>query len=366
MVLGNLPNRIYYDKHNFGEGIVYVRREDFKGENGWRLWDQFVDFVSNKSLDVWDTEIISTVLSDDEFLDNTCFRKFPVLKMSDGEYLILSKAYYLHLFYDGIWWEVRHEMEKQMPGGAVVDVLSEDFSEKTLFNGIVSSMIGDNRIRVFNEHSFDRQQSIPDMAIKTRHHLFLFEYKDMRVEKSVADGSDIDKMMLFLEDRLNKKKGASGANKGIPQLIRNMEDFFTGKEPWGASFRKGSIVLQPIIVVNSRLFGVRGINYILQEKMNQRILQSDVLKEHKNQIAKLLVLDLDSLILLAARSYKNFAVFQNACYSYQSYLQKQPSSFAQYDSFKIFIINLLRNEKENRRSRVFEKGYKAIVRGLSF
>ena len=68
-------------------------------------------------------------------------------------------------------------------------------------------MIGNKRIQIYNNHCFAAQQSAPDIAIKTRHHLFMFEYKDIRVHRKVADGGDMNLMMDFIDDRLNKKKG---------------------------------------------------------------------------------------------------------------------------------------------------------------
>ena len=360
MILANLPFEIYHDKNGFGEGLFYIRRSDFKDSYGKRIWEKYVAYVSNKCLDVWDMKKLQTILRDEELLDNTCFRKYPVLKMSEDEYLIASQTYYFHLFYDGLWWDVKNELSKN----AVLELLTREFSEKSLFYGFLSHMQGDRRIRLYNDSCFSEQQSAPDMGIMTRRHLFLFEYKDMRVDRKVADGRDMSLIRSFVDDRLNRSKGTKGGNKGLPQLICNMEDFFEGKEPWDKTGRKGKVKVYPILVVNSRFIGVRGINYILQHKLQQRILQSAVLRRHVSEIGKLLVVDMDMIMLVAARANGDFSRFYRAYYSYQSHCSKSRDSIARYDSFRQYIMNKWAKEKSVRNTRLFIKGYKSIVKNM--
>ena len=364
MLLANMPLSIYQDKNNFGEGLIYIREDDFKWHDGMRLWRGFVSFVSNKCLDVWDVEKMANVFTEKEILDNTCFRKYPVLKMSDTEYLIVSQTYYSHLFYDGFWWDVRTELSKSMSDNAVMDLLTRQFSEKKLFNDVLTWMKGEKRIRLYNEHCFPSQQSAPDLAFLTRRQLFMFEYKDMRVERRVSDGNDMNVVMEFIDDRLNKTKGIHGGNKGLPQLIRNMEDFFSGKTPWDGVHKKGSVKIYPVIVIHNRLFGVRGINYIMQEKMRHRIMESEVLREHVAEIGELLVVDMDMMILVSAKSNGSFTLFHQAIVGFQTHIKNGIGIYDKYDSFRNCVMNKWASEKSEKSDRKFKKGYKALVKRM--
>lgn len=364
LLFANLPVSIYHDKNHFGEGLISVCRNDFKNDDGLKLWNAFVSYVSDKYLDVWNTDNLKSVFKEDELLDNTCFRKYPVLKLSDEEYLIISHKYYSHLFYDGFWWCVKEELKKKMSEQTAMDLLTREFSEKRLFYDITSKMSGDRRIRLYNSNCFKEQQAAPDLALMTRRRLFLFEYKDMRVSRKVADGSDINNMMDFLEDRLNKRKGASGGNKGLPQLVSNMEDFFSGKAPWGKSSGKGNIKIYPVLVVNSRLLGVRGINYIMQNKLRQRIMESEILRNHMNEIGELLVTDMDMMILVTAYSNGDFALFQRAFFGYQTHIKRPMNYYDRYDSFRNYLMNMWSEEKSVKQTRHFKKGYKALVKSI--
>jgi len=364
MLLAQMPLAVYHDKENFKEGLYYVRKQDYVETDAIRLWNEFVNYVSDKCIDIWDTEKMISIFTKQEMLDNTCFRKYPVLKMSDDEYLIASQPYYSHLIYDGFWWSVKEELKMGLSDNSIMKLLTKEFSEKKLFYELVKLMIGDKRIRIYNDYCFEAQQSAPDAAIKTRHHLFLFEYKDMRVQRKAADGGDMNLLMDFIDDRLNKEKKTGGKNKGLPQLVNNMEDFFTGKYPWKEYYGKGKVLVHPIMVVNSRLFGVRGINYLMNQKLKLRILESEILKIHEKQIGDLLVIDYDMLILVASWSYKDHAQFHNLLYSYQTHVRKAQDIVTQCDSYRHYVMNKWEREMTEKDKKKFEIGYKRMVKAM--
>lgn len=362
LLLAQMPLSVYYDKDNFKEGLYFLRRSDYEETKALQLWNEFVNFVSDKCIDVWDTERMVSLFTKQEVLDNTCFRKNPVLKMSEEEYLLVSQPYYTHLLYDGFWWSVKEELGKDLSDKAVMNLLTKVFSEKQLFCRLVEQMIGDKRIRIYNDYCFDAQQPAPDFAIKTRHHLFLFEYKDMRVQRKVSDGGDMNLLMDFVDDRLNKNKSEGSGNHGIPQLVSNMEDFFGGKRPWKEFAKKGNIIIIPILVINSRLFGVRGIGYLMQKKMSERIMESEILRQHVKEIGELLVVDYDMLILVASRCYKSTALFHRILYSYQTHVRKATDMVTKSESYRHYVMNKWEREMTERNKKVFEHSYKKVIR----
>ena len=364
MLLAQMPLAVYHEKENFKEGLYYVRKQDYVETDAIRLWNEFVNYISDKCIDIWDTEKMISIFTEQEMLDNTCFRKYPVLKMSEDEYLIASQPYDSHLIYDGFWWSVKEDLKKVLSDNAIMNLLTKEFAEKKLFYGLVRQMIGDKRIRIYNDLCFGAQQSAPDAAIKTRHHLFLFEFKDMRVQREAADGGNMDMLMNFIDDRLNKEKKTRGRNKGLPQLVNNMEDFFTGKHPWKEFYGKGKVVVHPIIVVNSRLFGVRGINYLMNQKLKLRILGNEILKAHEKQIGDLLVIDYDMLILVASWSYKDFGQFHNLLYSYQTHVRNGRDMVTRCTSYRHFVMNKWEMGMKEKDKKKFECGYKKVIRNI--
>ena len=364
MLVAQMPLAIYHDKENFKEGLYYIRQQDYEQTKSLQLWNEFVKYISDKCIDIWDTEKMGTIFAEKELLDNTCFRKYPVLKMSKEEYLIVSQPYYTHLLFDGFWWSVKEELKLVSSEEAIMNLLTKEFSEEKLFYELVKLMIGDKRIQIYNNYCFEAQQSAPDITIKTRHHLFMFEYKDMRVNRKVADGGNMNQMMDFIDNRLNKKKGETGGNKGLPQLVSNMEDFFTGKAPWKEYYGQGKVIVHPIIVINSRLFGVRGINYIMQHKLQQRILESEILREHIDEIEDLLIVDYDMMILVASWSYKNFRKFHNLLYGYQTYVRKGRDIVTRCTSYRHYVMNKWELEKTKKDEKKFGYNYKKVLKAM--
>ena len=186
----------------------------------------------------------------------------------------------------------------------------------------------------------------------------------MRIHRKVSDGGDMNLMMDFIDDRLNKEKGTMGGNKGLPQLVCNMVDFFCGKHPWEEFHGKGKVIIHPIIVVNSRLFGVRGINCIMQHKLHQRIHENEILREHIDEIGDLLVMDYDMLILVASWSYKDFGQFHNLLYSYQAYAKKGQDIMTRCDSYRHYVMNKWELEMTEKDKKKFKRGYKKVVKAI--
>ena len=364
MLLAQMPFSVYHDNNNFKEGLYYLRRSDYEKTGSLLLWNEFVSYIADKCIDVWDNERMREIFTDKEVLDNTCFRKYPVLKMSDEEYLIASQPYYSHLFYDGFWWDVKSELKTELSDKAIFKTLTKDFAEKKLFYNLAKQLVGNKRIRVYNEHSFDDQQASPDIVIKTRHRLFMFEYKDIRVLKEVADGNDMMVVMDYIDNRLNKEKDKDGGNKGLPQLISNMEDFFSGNQPWGDDYKKGNIKIHPVMIVNSRIFGVRGINYILQEKMRQRINDSEILRPHSREIGDLLVVDYDIMILVVAQNYNNFGGFQNLMFSYLTHVGKAQDIVGKCDSYRHYVMNKWEREMTEKDKKALKIKLKRLLRTM--
>lgn len=365
LLQGQMPLSVYHDKEKFGEGLYAIRRSEFEKRGGLLLWDGFVNFVSDKCIDIWDTERMQEIFAEEELLDNTCFRKHPVLKMSENEYIIVSATYYAHLFFDGFWWSVKEELKSSMNDKTIMNLLTKEFAEKRLFCDLVAKMVSDRRIRIYNEYCFDDQQPSPDIALRTRRHLYLFEYKDIRVPRKEADGNDINLLLKYIDERLNKEKSKTGGNKGLPQLVSDMEEFFSGKKPWGNDSKKGNVIIHPILVVNSRLFGVRGINFLLNQKLQQRIDESILLRKHKKAIGDLLVMDYDMLILVASRAYKDHALFHSILYSYLTHLRNSKGSMNQYDSYRHFVMNRWELEMTEMDKKRFKTGYKHVVKSMA-
>ena len=133
------------------------------------------------------------------------------------------------------------------------------------------------------------------------------------------------------------------------------------RPPWDSI---GSVTVQPILVVNNRLFGVRGINYLLEKKMRERLMSREILKNHLKEIGELLVMDYDMLIMLSAWSYKAFSRFQQLTTGFHTLVQKASQPFEKYLSFRHYVMNKWSDEMTKSDKKQFQHGYDRLVKKI--
>lgn len=368
ILVAQMPFSIYHEPDHFCEGVLKLEKEDFLKNNAIRLWEKLMKYIADKCLDINEPEALSTKLSDAEFIDHKCFKVYPVLKISEDKYLVISQYYYALMLYEGFWWRLKDEMVPSiMSFEEFRNILSKDFFEKYLFCNAVRMMVKDKRINVLTDCAYPDCQSGADMLIATKKDIYFFEFKDMKVRGDIASGNDMDELMTYLDKRLNyKKSGSKEGNKGIPQLVTFMEDFFENKVPSEKrDYRKAKKKLHPILVINDRVFTVRGINHIMQEKFINRIRESDILKSHVNEIESILVMDYDVLLLTIIWCYHDFAEFQRILNGYMTVLKKAKTPIEVCNSFRAYVMALFEKEMKNPvKKRKFENGYKKVVNYL--
>lgn len=357
------PLSIYHDVNKFGEGLIRMKKDEF--ESAPMVWNNMVASLKGKCLDVSDLNEMHRILSEKEMQDHTCFRKYPVLKLSDDEYVIVSMFYYAQMLYDGLQWELFAALKREERKD-YMSTFSIDFSEKWMFCKLFDSIGYKRKIWAENDSRFDDKDAAPDITVNTKRNIFMFEFKDMRVLKEVADGRDTDGLLKYIDYRLNHKKDKYEGNKGVPQLVKDMEDYFQGKFP--SEFRewnKNRQKVQPILVINSRVFTSRGVNQILQAKMRERIEESEVLRVHKKRIDDLLVIDYDMLVVLLSKIRGDFTQLLKLKRDYQYHTQRATTPLERFVSFRGFAMRKWESERNKKNDRKIEKGFKEVTSSLT-
>lgn len=347
-----MPLQVYKDVGGFREGLIVLMRQDYEKLDALRLWNLFEASVKDRFIDMGNREQITSIIGQKEEHEIDCFRSHPVIRLLSGDYLIVSQHLYAHLLFDGLKEEVLKQLENSA-GKNYRSVLATDFSEKSLFVKAMYSFGRDKRIKYIDDSGFRKGIAAPDFVVKTRHDVFIFESKDLKMRRGMEDGTDIDRVMTFMDEQLNKKKDNKKGNKGLTQLVQFMEEYFQGDFPdvYGCSKKpvKENMRVHPILVMSNRLFSVRGVNYVLQHKLNERIDESEILRQRKKQIEGLIVMDLDMMMFLASAK-GGFTLFRNMMSSYLTQLRKGQQDYHEYSSFRFFTMNrleLMNNRGDN-------------------
>ena len=99
----------------------------------------------------------------------------------------------------------------------------------------------------------------------------------------------------------------------------------------------------------------------MQQKLKQRILESEVLRGHVDDIGDLLVIDYDMLILVVSWAYKDHAQFHHLLYSYQTHVRKAQNMVTRCASYRHYVMNMWALEMTDKDKKKFERGYKKVV-----
>ena len=102
----------------------------------------------------------------------------------------------------------------------------------------------------------------------------------------------------------------------------------------------------------------------MQHKLRQRILESEILREHIDKIGDLLVVDYDMMILVASYSYKAFRKFHNLLYSYQTYVRKGQDMVKQCTSYRYYVMNKWELEMAKKDKKKFGQHYKKMIKAM--
>jgi hypothetical protein len=358
-----MPLSVYKDDGKFGgEGLIHIDRGQFNGAE--RIWNDFDNFIQDKCIDIRNTRQLEQLLTEDQMLALNCFRTHPVLKLSDSEYLLISQNFYANIMFDGMYWALKSHYSKLKPNKNFFNLMAEEFMEKKVLRYTVLSMIGDKRICWYGDDVFKADAPSPDMIVRTRHNIYMFEMKDLHVPKEVADGHDISKFINYVDVNLDHHKDESDGNKGIPQLIQDMEDYFGGKFPNEKDYHKSNVKVHPILVVSDKIVSIRGFNQMMEDRMNRRLTNSKILSAHRKEIDHLLVIDIDMLIMSAVVAYHNFAYFSYMLSSYFHNVLQSGDVFMHNESFRNYWMNRWDVKMKTCDRELFTQNFKRVIKEI--
>jgi len=361
MLTANMPLKVYHDVGFGGEGITKVEKAEFK--NALSLWEDFESFVSERCIDVRDGQNLSETFSEYNMKGLHSFREKPVLKMTDEEYILVQRGFYAKLVYDKFLWDLRREYESLNQGRNFLSMLTSEFSEKWLFAETVKSMIGHKRI-IWN-NVFKKGHPAPDMTIRTRHNIYIFEFKDLKLPREVVDGHDMNAFMAFVDKKLDHEKDEKLGDKGIPQLVKDIEEFFNGEFPYEKDHKKGNVKVHPILVVNDKTFSARGFNNIMEDKFVKRVNANETLQKRQREIDHLLVMDFDILFMCSVRTRGNFAHFAYMVNSYFHNCLQSSNVMQQNESFRNYWMNKWADNMGKHSKNEFSKSFRKQIRKLA-
>lgn len=289
--------------------------------------------------------------------DFTKIREKPIFRIDENTYIVIFIKFLKDKFFQSFLFDLarvlaKHKDESGVSGYLQLkQLLGQQFSEQVLFYQVIN--------RCFTKYSFIKytgkelkdalNDGEPDFYIRDASRIFLFEYKDIKLNANVKCSDSyntIEQELIeqFVEssfDKLNNKKKKKRKPKGITQLLNTIEE----KLP--IIFEKLDIISQrhlsifPIIVYQDSCLDIDGVNYIINEKFLE-------LKEHYDltgyTVKDVVMVNIDTLLKLENLFSSGKLNLGTCINDYMAY--KQSKKFNLIVSFNRYLM-----------LKAFDKGY---------
>lgn len=232
-----------------------------------------------------------------EEVDFLSLRQFPIYKLSNGSYLFINLNFFIDKIYEGVQFrfytsltkETKKKIFKINDFGDFRNLLGSKFSEQVLFSEIAAKLFKSVKVHIPEIQISSHIDCRPDYYIRNNSKIFVFEYKDLLINKETKHSYNLDTIIESIHNKLVENE--RGEPKGITQLFNNIQKIRNGalSEYDDTDFINSKYY--PIIVVTDISFQQLGINYIIIKNFREILDKSELPNKHLIKDPVIIVLD---------------------------------------------------------------------------
>lgn len=284
-------------------------------------------------------------------------REKPIFRLDADTYIVIFIKFFKDKFFQSFLFDLARVLALNKDESGISgylqlkQLLGQCFSEQVLFYQVIN--------RCFTKRSFikysgeDLKKVLidgePDFYIRNSSRIFLFEYKDIRLNAKIKSSGNYDiieqeLVEQFVESSFNKsndKKKRKKKPKGITQLLNTIIEKIPIILEKIDVTSESHLSIFPIIVYQDSCLDIDGINYIINEKFLQ-------LKKHytlsEYTIKDVVMVNIDTLIKLEDIFSTGKLNLGTCINNYIAY--KQSNEFKSIVSFNRYLM-----------LQAFDKGY---------
>lgn len=261
------------------------------------------------------TNIIKIDLSDSatmcSFLDNFCInvpdnidevniQEKPLYKVANNTYCFLYIKFFVNKFFHSLLFDLAKELEnqglidtKKTPAYVQIkQLVGQKFTEQYLFYKVIDRILADKRYeKKTGEDMTKISDGLPDFYANKGQRVFLFEFKDIQLNRKVVTSGDYDTIIKAVENELVKNE--KGRPKGITQLANDIDKHLfdiVGKERVSEKLQ-----VYPILVYSDSSFDIEGFNYYLNNRFHEIIRNRNI--PSNIHVKDVLMVNIDTLIM---------------------------------------------------------------------
>jgi hypothetical protein len=286
-----------------------------------------------------------------------------VLKISEGEYMILNHNLLIDKIYQGLQFDFCKTLIKNgalnKKGKKIKDfeeyksILGNEFSETHLFYKIIEKVIETkNYTKLSGEKIKEKTgEGEPDYYIRDNNNLLLFEMKDVILNANTKQSDDINKIHDEICNKICKDDGKD--RKGVGQLLHNADRFYKGEFLALDTCNTDVVSVYPVIVVNDSAFNANGVsNLIFRES---EIFLESKYPHLKGKVNKPILIHLDALIYLIPHLNNDNINLSKIIQQYLSETDNNPCG--KYKSFIDFVLETYEDKMYDIREELIKPCY---------
>jgi hypothetical protein len=269
---------------------LYVNVAKIVGKN------RFFEVKDNNQQNFLDSLIAKEIKIEDDFVN---IRNYPVYKKTDGTYIVLNPFFIMDKFTISLKFFLAKFFGNNIQGD-FSNFYNKDFSEKFLMYNLFDSIFDYKYFVKKKTLGEEEAKDEPDYYFRYNNKIFIFEYKDILINKNVKVSRDIEIILSELKKKLLQNKTS---DKGIGQLVKHINNIDNNEFPFDDRIKTNkSLKIYPILVLSDRKLEILGINYQFNQWFRDEL--GDL--SHKNiKVQDLVVMSLDSFIVFKNKFKQN-------------------------------------------------------------
>lgn len=283
------------------------------------------------------TNIIKIDLSESvkmcSFLDNFCInvpdnidevniQEKPLYKVANNTYCFLYIKFFVNKFFHSLLFDLAKELEnqglidtKKTPAYVQIkQLVGQKFTEQYLFYKVIDRILADKRYeKKTGEDMTKISDGLPDFYANKGQRVFLFEFKDIQLNRKVVTSGDYDTIIKAVENELVENE--KGRPKGITQLANDIDKHLFDIVGKGRVSEK--LQVYPILVYSDSSFDIEGFNYYLNNRFHEIIRNRNI--PSNIHVKDLLMVNIDTLIMFEKAFVDKILKFDVLINEYISY-----------------------------------------------